>query len=226
MDLSVRQELNTALEDLTHSGRPSLDPQLLKRVKGICKSVHRLFNAAQQFTELVLFLVLFSRQSDSYVRVTYETLMKDLAKDHSEVRFSSFQVMNELFLRSHLFRELLTADFQWFVSLACGTNPNHPLPPPFPVANRLKEESLLAIRQWVDKFGEGYPKLKIGFNFLKHNKRVSHSAPVCACAEPGAPGMVKIMGSVGALSCATCAAVSKHGCCVAHMISYKPPLVS
>lgn len=177
MDLSARQELNAALEDLTHSGRPNLDPQLMKRVKGICKSVHRLIIFFKLFTKPVLFF----RESDSYVRVTYETLMKDLAKDHSEVRFSSFQVMNELFLRSHLFRELLTADFQWFVSLTCGTDPAHSLPPPFPAAERLKEESLLAIRQWVEKFGEGYPKLKIGFNFLRHNKRVLNacSAPVC-----------------------------------------------
>ena len=101
--------------------------------------------------------------------------MTYLSKDHAEVRLSSFQVMNELFQRSHLFRELLTSNFQRFVSLSCGTEPTAPLPPPPTAAERLKEEALLAIRQWVGKFGDGYPKLKIGFNFLKHNKKVHHN---------------------------------------------------
>ena len=116
------------------------------------------------------------RQSDSYVRVAYETLMKYLAKDHAEIRLSSFQAMNEIFRRSHLFRELLTSDFQRFVLLSCGSHDDQ-LPPPSTAASRLKEESVLAIRQWVEKFGEGYPKLKIGYNFLKHTKKVW-----CACA--------------------------------------------
>ena len=37
---------------------------------------------------------------------------------------------------------------------------------------QLKEKSLLAIRNWNEKFGEGYPKLKLGFNYLKYNKKV------------------------------------------------------
>ena len=37
---------------------------------------------------------------------------------------------------------------------------------------QLKEKSLLAIRSWNERFGEGYPKLKLGFNYLKYNKKV------------------------------------------------------
>lgn len=48
-----------------------------------------------------------------------------------------------------------------------------PLPPPQNAATKLKEQSLLTIKQWVEKYGDGYPKLKLGFNFLKHNKKVS-----------------------------------------------------
>lgn len=98
--------------------------------------------------------------------------MSNLAKKHAEVRLSAFQIVAELFPRSHLFRQLVVSDFQRLAELVTGTESRHPLPPPRPAATRLKESSLLAIRQWNDKFGEGYPKLKLGFNHLKHKKMV------------------------------------------------------
>lgn len=107
-----------------------------------------------------------------YVRVAYEITMGHLSKDHAEVRLSSFQVMKELFSRSHVFRELLISDFEKFSILVTGTDPNSPLPPPKPAAAQLKEKSLLAIREWNDKYGTGYPKLKLGYNYLKVNKKV------------------------------------------------------
>ena len=176
MELSVKRELCATLEDLTHSGRPSLDQKLLKQVKGICKCAYSLVHTCDN-----LWSCLYNhRQSDSYVRMAYETLMQHLAKDHAEIRLSSFQAMNELFRRSHLFRELLTSDFQRFVLLSCGSS-DDPLPSPSTAAARLKEESVLAIRQWVEIFGEGYPKLKIGYNFLKHTKKVWCNMHACAC---------------------------------------------
>ena len=39
MDNAVRQELVSLVEQLTHSGAPSLNEGLMKRVKGICKLV-------------------------------------------------------------------------------------------------------------------------------------------------------------------------------------------
>lgn len=98
--------------------------------------------------------------------------MRDLAENHAEVRFSAFQLVNHLFTRSSLFRELLTSDFKRFASLVTGTDTQHPLPPPKDAAARLKKSSLLAIREWNQKFSHGYPKLKLGYNFLKFNKKV------------------------------------------------------
>lgn len=37
MDVSVRQQLSDLVEELTHSGAPSLDETLLKKLKRICK---------------------------------------------------------------------------------------------------------------------------------------------------------------------------------------------
>ena len=99
--------------------------------------------------------------------------MKDLAKDHAQVRLSAFQVVSEIFSRSNLFRELLSADFKKFAGLVTGTDPSLPLPPPKDAAAQLKKTSVLAIREWNQKFGTGYPALRLGFNYLKFNRKVS-----------------------------------------------------
>lgn len=106
------------------------------------------------------------------MRATYDLVMSYMAKKHAEVRLSTFQIVAELFPRSHLFRQLVVSDFQRLAELVTGTESKEPLPPPQAAAIRLKETCLLAIRQWNEKFGEGYPKLKLGFNHLKHSKKV------------------------------------------------------
>ncbi len=114
-----------------------------------------------------------------YVRAVYDMLLHDLSEDHAEIRLSSFQLVHELFSRSNQFRELLTADFKKFAVLVTGTDPKRPLPPPKDVAVRLRKGSLLAIKEWNHKYGSGYPKLKLGFNYLKFNRKVcmiSHSS--------------------------------------------------
>ena len=112
------------------------------------------------------------RSSDACIRTAHDTVMSHLGENHAEVRLSAFQVIDELFRRSHLFRELLLSDFQKFSGLVTGTDPRQPLPLPKMVSSKLKEKSLLAIRQWHDKFGEGYPRLKLSYNYLKMNKKV------------------------------------------------------
>ena len=108
-----------------------------------------------------------------YVRAAYDQLLRNLSKDHAEIRLSSFQLIHELFSRSNLFRELLSADFKKFAVLVTGTDPKHPLPPPKDAAVRLRKGSLLAIKEWNHKYGPGYPKLKLGFNYLKFNRKAS-----------------------------------------------------
>ena len=59
----------------------------------------------------------FYRSSDLVVRAAYGLLIKDMSKRHAEIRLSSFQVCNELYRRSHIFRELVTDDFRKIVTL-------------------------------------------------------------------------------------------------------------
>lgn len=57
------------------------------------------------------------RRSDANVRGAYTFLMESIGEEHSEIRLSAFQLVNELFQRSHFFRQLLTVDFQRLVTL-------------------------------------------------------------------------------------------------------------
>ena len=66
-----------------------------------------------------------------------------------------------------------------FMHVACGVESQSPLPPPKQAAERLKRESLLAIKNWMEKYGGGYPKLKLGYQYLKYNKKVGEPVLVC-----------------------------------------------
>jgi len=63
---------------------------------------------------------MYCRRSDDYVKHVFYLLMTRLEKYHSEVRLSAFQIIRELFVRSHCFRNLLLSDFQRFLQLVLG----------------------------------------------------------------------------------------------------------
>lgn len=140
--------LKHLVEELTTSGKDNLDEEKFKRVKKICK------------------------QSDIYVVELYRLVTKQLKKKHCEIRFSAFQICDEIFRKSHCFRELLLKDFLQFVDLVLGLNPQKPLPKPDTVARKLKQKSVEAIQCWYDKFSDGYLTLKRAYNYLRDCKKV------------------------------------------------------
>jgi hypothetical protein len=146
-DQDVLSELSDLIESLTTSGSRSLDEKLIKRVKSICKC------------------------SDENVRHLHRMVMTQLEKRHSEIRLSALQIINEIFLRSHAFRELLVDDFQKFVSLTTGVNSKSPLPEPNAVASILRNRALKAIEEWHQKYGPHYIKLALGYKYLKRVKK-------------------------------------------------------
>ncbi|XP_067008915.2 UV-stimulated scaffold protein A isoform X2 [Anabrus simplex] len=152
LDSSLCKELADSIEILTHTGLKSLDSMVMKKVKRICKL------------------------SDGYVEQAHHLVMFQLGRQHSEIRFSAFQIIDELFRRSHCFRELLVSNMQHLMELAVETSPDHPLPPPRTAALNLKRMALRCIREWNSEFGDGYKKLKLGYNYLKHCKKVDFSA--------------------------------------------------
>ncbi|XP_048243016.1 UV-stimulated scaffold protein A-like [Haliotis rufescens] len=148
LDDSLRVEMEKCVQKLTMSGKPKLDTDVMKQFKKICK------------------------KSNTYVKHAYHILMIELEKNHAEVRLSTFQIIDELFNRSHEFRELLISNLQVFMELTVDTNPEMPLPPPKPIAQTLKRETLKAIQQWQEKYGDAYKKLTLGYHYLRSCKMV------------------------------------------------------
>ena len=116
------------------------------------------------------------KKSDLYVKHVYHLVLTQLKKNHAEIRLSSFQVINELFLRSHTFREMLLIDFQIFLELTVETDYKQPLPPPKSAAEILKDKALEAIDSWYGKFGPHYKKLDLGYHYLKRVKNVEFNS--------------------------------------------------
>ncbi|XP_041477105.1 UV-stimulated scaffold protein A-like [Lytechinus variegatus] len=148
LDHEVCKEMADLIETLTTSGKPALDQDVMKQLKKICKV------------------------SDAYVEHCFHLVISQLEEEHSEIRLSAFQVINELFSRSHRFRELVVADMQDYMELTIGTNVDLPLPPPKPAAILLKEHALRAMQEWHNKFGKAYKKLGLGYTYLKNCKKV------------------------------------------------------
>ncbi|KAB0354243.1 hypothetical protein FD755_022781 [Muntiacus reevesi] len=142
------QKLSELVEELTTSGEPQVNPEKMKELKKICKS------------------------SEEQLGHAYHLLMTQLSQEHAEIRLSAFQVLDQLFARSHQFRTLVVSNFQEFLELTLGTDHERPLPPPREVAQRLRQAATRAVRGWNEKYGAAYKKLALGFHFLKHSKQV------------------------------------------------------
>lgn len=146
--MEVDQKLSQLVEDLTTSGEPQLDPKKIKELKKICKS------------------------SNEHISHVYHLLMTQLNQEHAEIRLSAFQVVDELFTRSHQFRTLIISNFQEFLELTVETDHEQPLPPPSEVAQKLKKAAIKSVQEWHEKYGEAYKKISLGYHFLKQNKKV------------------------------------------------------
>ncbi len=53
-------------------------------------------------------------------KYSYEILMTQLNKNHSEIRYSAIQIIDAIFLRSHVFRELVLDNIQTIFELVLG----------------------------------------------------------------------------------------------------------
>ncbi|NWV30832.1 UVSSA protein, partial [Grantiella picta] len=112
------------------------------------------------------------RSSEEHISHAYHLLVTRLQEEHAEMRFSAFQVVQELFARSHQFRTLLISNFQEFLELTVGIDHEQPLPPPKEVAQKLRKAAIKAVQDWHEKYGEAYKQLSLGYHFLKRNKKV------------------------------------------------------
>lgn len=86
----------------------------------------------------------------------------------SKIRYSSLQLIEQLFDRSKHFRDLLTEDFALLTQLAVGIQ-DKKLPPPVEVATKLRAYAIALIKAWLIKYGEKYRQLHVAYDFLLSN---------------------------------------------------------
>ncbi|XP_071455145.1 UV-stimulated scaffold protein A-like [Hetaerina americana] len=147
-DNSPLGQMRSLVEELTRSGQKELNGKLMSSLRSICK------------------------QSDEFVRRSYQMIMHQLQKDHAEVRYSASQIIDDFFRRAHTFRELLLDDMQQYMELTIGINEENPLPLPSVTAKAMRKRSLHCIHEWNQKYGNAYKKLSLAYKFLKNCHKV------------------------------------------------------
>ncbi|KAL6493963.1 hypothetical protein OROGR_031872 [Orobanche gracilis] len=132
------------IEKAVESTAAEVDPRLLKAIK------------------------LTVRYSDSELRCAAQTLMSFMKRDHSQVRYLALLIIDQLFVRSKLFRNLLVENLDQLLSLSIGFRRNHPLPAPASVASILRLKAIEFLEKWNESFGIHYRQLRLGYDYLKN----------------------------------------------------------
>lgn len=133
------------IEKATNSTEPEVDPRLLKAIKTVV------------------------RYSDSELRLAAKTLISLMKRQHSQIRYLALLIIDELFMRSKMFRTLITENLEQLLSLAIGFRRNQPLPAPPSVASVLRSKAIEFLEKWNDSFGIHYRQIRLGYDYLKNN---------------------------------------------------------
>ncbi|GMY24231.1 UV-stimulated scaffold protein A homolog [Fagus crenata] len=139
-----RGKVLTLIEKATNSTAAEVDPRLLKAIKSVV------------------------RYSDSELQVAAHTLLEVMKRDHSQVRFLSLLIIDELLMRSKLFRSIIVDNLDQLLSLSVGFRRNMPLPAPPAVASVLRSKAIEFLEKWNASFGIHYRQLRLGFEYLKN----------------------------------------------------------
>ncbi|XP_031113823.1 UV-stimulated scaffold protein A homolog [Ipomoea triloba] len=135
------------IEKATNSTTPQVDTRLLKGIKSLV------------------------RYSDSHLRLAAQTLMSLMKRDHSQVRYLTLLIIDELFMRSKLFRAILVENLDHLLTLSVGFRRNLPLPAPASVASVLRSKAIEFLEKWNTSFGIHYRQLRLGYDYLKNTLR-------------------------------------------------------
>ncbi|KAJ2702443.1 hypothetical protein FB645_004262 [Coemansia sp. IMI 203386] len=146
--------LEQLITDLTTTGLETLDPEKLKLLKTKCKT---------------------DTTGDTIIAV-FQHIFKALNKSHAQIRLSSLQVINELFVRSHVFRSLfITQKLPEFLLLAFGAYGKE-LPLPKSYAIKLQQLAARYFYEWVEKYGFAYQRLVYAFRYLRYVEKIDFRA--------------------------------------------------
>ncbi|KAI8067219.1 hypothetical protein BDF21DRAFT_426066 [Thamnidium elegans] len=144
MNVETIEKLHNLVKHITETGEWVLDPTDLKEIKAYCK------------------------RSDVNVSTVFKFIMAQFQKKHAQIRYSSVQLIEQLFDRSKHFRDLITEDFPLFTQLAIGIQ-DKKLPPPVEIAAKLRAYAIALIKSWTKRYGDRYRQLHVAYDFLMSN---------------------------------------------------------
>ncbi|KAE8708013.1 UV-stimulated scaffold protein A-like protein [Hibiscus syriacus] len=147
MEMEERGKVGTLIEKATNSTASEVDPRFLKAIKSVVRS------------------------SDKELRLAAHTLMDLMKRDHSQVRYLTLLIIDELFMRSKLFRTLVVEKLDQLLALSVGFRRNMPLPAPSAIASTLRSKAIEFLEKWNASFGIHYRQLRLGFDYLKNTLR-------------------------------------------------------
>uniref|UniRef100_G3MLP6 UV-stimulated scaffold protein A C-terminal domain-containing protein n=1 Tax=Amblyomma maculatum TaxID=34609 RepID=G3MLP6_AMBMU len=156
---------------MAQKNKRNCESEILRVIKALTSS-----NPERVKRECMVKLKRLCRSSDALVKEASVLLRERLEEDDADVRLSTLAVINELFVRSHLFRTLILEDFQRILELLVETNPDLPLPGTPAMSKDLKEKSWETIEKWNEKFGANYRVLSLAMNFLRCFKQKTQRA--------------------------------------------------
>lgn len=84
------------------------------------------------------------------------------------MRYLTVLIIDELFMRSKLFRSLFVVNLDQFLTLSVGFRRNMPLPPPSSIASNLRKKTIELLEKWNASFGIHYRQVRLGFDYLKN----------------------------------------------------------
>ena len=143
------EQIDDLIEELTTTGKPELEKEIIQLLYNLC------------------------RRSKENLEFAYTNIYSQLQQNHSEIRYSAFQIIDKLFMRSHSFRLFVLDDLPSIFTLAMESDyPEQKLPPPASTASKLKKMTLQRFYIWYKRFGKGYRLLELGFEYLTNVKQV------------------------------------------------------
>ena len=147
---SIKSNLKGIIRNLTTSYTPQLAGKELKELSTILK------------------------HNSELITTTFNLLIAQLKVYHAQIRFLAFNVMEHLFARSRIFRDLLVANLKIIIQLTTGIQSNASLPDPRIFAEKLRAKSLNLLEKWKKNYGMYYPRLRVAFKYI-HVHRSRHN---------------------------------------------------
>ncbi|KAH9620827.1 hypothetical protein KSS87_015134 [Heliosperma pusillum] len=111
------------------------------------------------------------RYSDYELQLAAQTLIQLMKRPHSQIRYLALLIIDELFMRSKLFRTLITENLDQLLSLSVGFRRHQPLPEPPSVASVLRLKAIEFLEKWNNSYGIHYRQIRLGYHYLKNTLR-------------------------------------------------------